>query len=274
MAEHSAGRNFKLTYGFNWPKHEPDPLARTAAQYVKQQVSLIVAFSNRAASAAKAATSSIPIIFLADEPVASGLVDSLKQPGGNLTGVTSPVSGLIARRSEIIRELVPAANAVVLVTDPTNKPTHDIEIREARAAAEAHELQLSIIAWTGEHDIEAELAALPRDRNAVLIFGGGHPFLVRPGTLPYLAMLYKLPAVHGIREAAEQGGPVSFGPRLADGGYLMGIHAARVLKGEKPADLPVQEMTRTEFVINLWGAKSLGLHIPKTLLACADEVIE
>jgi putative ABC transport system substrate-binding protein len=255
-------------------EYQADQMARYAAELIERQVAVILAFSDKSALAAKTVTSTIPIIFLADDPVATGLVDSLNRPGGNLTGAASPVSGLTAKRIEIVRELVPTTNFVVLVTDPTNKPAHDIEIREAQAAAEARGLQLSIIAWTGEHLLEPELAALPRDRKAVLVFGGGLPFLASHALLAYLAARYGFPAIHGVREAAEDGGLVSFGTRFADGGHLMGVYAARILKGDKPADLPVQEITKTELVINLWAAKSLGLQIPSTLLARADEVIE
>jgi putative ABC transport system substrate-binding protein len=253
---------------------QADQMAKYAAELVQRQVAVILAYSDKSALAAKTVTSTIPIIFLADDPVATGLVDSLNRPGGNLTGAASPVSGLTAKRIEIVRELVPTTNLVVLVTDPTNKPAHDIEIHEGQAAAKALGLQLLIIAWTGEHLVEPELAALPRDRKAVLVFGGGLPFLASHGLLAYLAARYGFPAIHGVREAAEDGGLVSFGTRYADGGHLMGVYAARILEGDKPADLPVQEITKTELVINLGAAKSLGVQIPSTLLARADEVIE
>jgi ABC-type uncharacterized transport system substrate-binding protein len=262
---------YKVDFG---RRYQADPLAENAAEFVKQQVALILAFSNRAALKAKAVTRTTPIIFLADDPVAAGLVDSLNRPGGNLTGADSLVSGLTTKRIEIARELVPTTNLVVLVTDPTNKPAHDIEIREAQAAANALGLQLSIIAWTGEHDFEPELAALPRDRKAVLVFGWGLPFRMSRAPLAYLAGRYGIPAISGDREEAEKGGVASFGTRLADGAHSMGVYAARVLKGDKPADLPVQQITKTELVINLWGAKALGLQIPSTLLARADEVIK
>jgi len=184
------------------------------------------------------------------------------------------VAGLIARRIEILLALVPTTDRVVLVTDPSHAPAHDIEIREAEAATKALGLQLSIIAWTGEHDIEVELAALPREGKAVLVFGGGLPFFLGGAHLAYLATRYGFPAIHGNREAVEEGGVISFGPRFADGGYLTGVYAARVLKGEKPAGLPVKQFTKTELVINLWAAKSVGLQIPSSLLARADEVIE
>ncbi len=224
--------------------------------------------------AAKTVTSATPIIFLADDAVAACLVDSPSRPGGNLTGAATLVSDSIVKRIENIHELVPTTNFVVLVTDPTNQPSHDIEVREAQAAARALALQLSIIAWTGEHDFEIELAALPRDRKTVLVFGGGLPFFVRRAHLAYLAGRYEIPAIHGYREAAEDGGLASFGARFGDGGYPMGVYAACVLKGDKPADLPVQQITGTELVINPLAAKSLGLRIPSTLLARADELIE
>jgi putative ABC transport system substrate-binding protein len=263
--------NYKVDFG---RRYQADPLAENAAEFVKQQVALILAFSNRAALTAKAVTNTTPIIFLADDPVAAGLVDRLNRPGGNLTGADSLVSGLTAKRIEIVRELVPTTDLVVLVTDPTNKPAHDIEIREAQAAVDVLGLQLSIIAWTGEHDFEPEFAALPRDRKAVLVFGWGLPFRMSRAPLAYLAERYGIPAISGDRQDAESGGVASFGTRLADGAHLMGVYAARVLKGDKPADLPVQQITKTELVINLWGAKALGFQVPSTLLARADEVIK
>lgn len=264
------GRNFKFESGHS--EYRADLLAMNAAELVQRKVALILACSNRAALAAKSITNTTPIIFLADDPVTAGLVDRLTRPGGNLTGVANPDSALIARRIEIARELFPAMNLVVLVTDPTNKPTHDIEIREAQTAAKALGLELSIIAWTGG-SFEIELAALPRDRKAVLVFGGGPPFFVHGAQLDYLARRYEIPAIHGSREAVEEGALVSFGARFADGGHLMGGYAARVLKGDKPADLPVRQITRTEMVINLWAAKSLRIKVCPTLLARADEVI-
>jgi putative ABC transport system substrate-binding protein len=271
------GRDFNLEssgWSGRWSEYQADEIASYAAELVKRRVALILAFSTKAALAAKTVTTTTPIIFLADDPMANGLVDSLNRPGGNLTGAASPVSGSIAKRIDIIRELVPATDLVVLVTDPTNKPAHDIEIREAQAAAKALGLQLSIITWAGGFSIESDLAGLPRDRKAVLVFGGGLPFFVWGAHLDYLAGRYQIPAIHGFREAAADGALASFGPRFADGGHLMGVYAARVLKGDKPADLPVQQITRTELVINRWKAKALGLRIPATLLARADEVIE
>jgi putative ABC transport system substrate-binding protein len=255
-------------------EYQADQLAKYAAKLVERQVALILAFSNRAAVAAKTVTGTTPIVFLADDPMAAGLVDCLMKPGGNLTGIANLDSKLTARRIKIARELVPAADLVVLVTDPTNQPAHGIEIREAQAAAKALHLELSIVAWTGEHSIEIELSALPRDRKAVLVFGGGLPFLVQDATLAYLAVRYGFPAIHGFRQAVEEGGLVSFGNRLADGWRQMGGSAARILRGDRPADLPVAKLTRTELVLNVWPAKSLGLCIPPTLLARADEVIE
>jgi ABC-type uncharacterized transport system substrate-binding protein len=274
LRENGISIKFEFSRRFPGSENQADQMARSAADLVERQVAVILAYSNKSALAAKTVTRTVPIIFLSDDAVANGLVDSLNRPGGNLTGAASPVSGLIAKRIEIIRELVPATNLVVLVSDPSSKPAHDIEVREAQAAAKALGLELLIILWTGEHLFEPELAALPRDRKAVLVFGGGLPFLVGDAVLAYLAERYGFPAIHGFREAAEQGGLVSYGTRFADCGHLMGVYAARILKGEKPADLPVQEFTRTELVINLWTAKSRGIQIPPTLLARADEVIE
>lgn len=269
-------KDFKFEYS-GWigkrSDYQADQMAKYSAGLVKREVALIAAFSTRTALAAKSVTNTTPIIFLADEPVAAGLADGLNRPGGNLTGVACPVSGSIAKRIEIIRELIPATNLIVLATDPTTEPAYGIEIREAQTAADALGLQLSIIAWTGEHDFELELAALPRDRKAALVFGGGLPF-IHGAQLDYLARHYGISAIHGFRETVEEGALASFGPRFADAGRLMGAYAARVLKGEKPADLPVQQLTKTELVINRWVAKSRGIYLCPALLARADEVLE
>ena len=271
------GRAFNVEYG-HWtgrrPDYQADQMAKCAADLVKRKIDLILAFSTRTALAAKTVAGDTPVIFLADEPVAAGLVDSLDRPAGNLTGAAYPVSGSIAKRIEIICELIPTTNYIVLVSDPANPPAHDIEIREAQTAANARGLQLSIVAWTGEHDFEIELAALPRDRKAALVFGNGLPFFVSGVQLDYLARRYEFPAILGCRDAVEQGALVSYGTRFDDGGHLMGVYAARILKGEKPGDLPVQQIKRTELVINRWVAKSRGIRIPAALLKRADEVIE
>lgn len=254
--------------------YQADQMAKYAAGLVKRQAAVIVAFSTRTALAAKAVTSTTPIVFLADEPVAAGLVDRLDRPGGNLTGAACPVSGLIAKRIEIICELIRTAKSILLVSDPANPPVHHIEIHEAQAAANARGLQLSIIPWTGEHDFEIELAAIPPDRNPALVSGNGLPFFAHGAQLDYLAMRYGLHSIHGSREAVEHGALASFGTRFADGGHLMGVYAAHILKGEKPGDLPVQQVTQTELLINRWTAKSRGIKIPSALLACADELID
>jgi putative ABC transport system substrate-binding protein len=181
---------------------------------------------------------------------------------------------LIGKRIQIARELVPTAKLVALVTDPTNPTAHEIEVREARATTKALGLELSITEWNGDRSIEPALSELPRDRKLVLVFGGGPPFRHRGYLLAHLAVSYELAAVHGNRTAVDDGGLASFGPRYADGAYLMGVLAARVLNGEQPSGLPVRRIARTELVINPFPAKSLGLQLPAALLARADEVIE
>jgi putative ABC transport system substrate-binding protein len=269
-----AGSDFRAEHsGWSARGYSAEHLAQYAAALVQRRVALIMAFSNQAALVAKTVTATTPIVFLADEAVVPGLVDRPARPAGNLTGAAILDAALVAQRIEIARELVPAASLVVLVTDPTNTPAHDVEVRAAQAATDAHGLALSIVRWSGEGGLEPALAELPRDRNAVLVFGGGLPFHGRSAHLAHLADYYRIPAIHGFRAAADEGGLVSFGARLADGGYLMGLQAARILKGDKPGELPVGRITRTELVINSWPAKSLGLAIPATLLARADEVI-
>ena len=268
------GKHFRFEQSRWAGSVQADQIADHAAELIKRHVALIFAFSSKAALAAKTVTTATPIIFLADDPVAIGLVNNPDQPGGNLAGADCFIPGVVSKRIEILRGLAPTANCVALVTDPTNAPAHEAEIREAQAAAQALGCRLSIIDWAGERSIDADIAALARDGKALLVFGEGMPFAVRRSLLSYLAARDKIPAIHAYRAAAEEGGLASFGARLADGGRQMGDCAGRVLAGDKPADLPVRHVTRTEFVINRWVAKSLGLQIPSALLACADEVIE
>jgi len=268
-------KHFRYAHSrWNGSEFQIDQIAKHAAEFVGRQVALIIAFSDKAALAAKSATDTTPIVFLANDPLAVGLVSNADRPGGNLTGSSHFNSGLIAKRIEIARELVPAANLVVLVSDPSNAPAHDIEMREAGSACEALGVELTTIAWTGERGIESELVTLPRERKAVMVFGDGLPFLVRPSYLAYMAKLYGFPAIHGDRWAAEDGGLASFGNRFGDGGYHMGVCVARVLRGERPGDMPVRQIAGRELVINRWVAKSRGMNIPATLLARADEVID
>ncbi len=269
------GRHYRFEYS-RWigAEFEVEQIARHAAEFVSRQVALIFAFSSKAALAAKAVTDTTPIVFLADDLLPIGLVDNPARPGGNLTGVACPVSGLTKKRIEIVRDLVPVAIRAVLVTDPSNAPVHDVEIREAQAAAGARGLELSIVDWTGERSIDADIAALANDGRTGLIFGTGVPFLVRYAILSYLAAREKFPAIHAYRAAVEDGGLISLGMRRSDGAYQMGLSAARILKGDMPADLPVRQVARSEFVINPGVARSLGLQISPALLACADEVIE
>ena len=196
------------------------------------------------------------------------------RPGGNLTGVACQVSGLTAKRIEIVRALAPAANLLAVVTDPTNAPAHEVEIREAQAAAATLGLQLSIIEWTGERSIDADIEALVHDGKTLLVAGTGVPFLVRYPILSYLAARDRVPAIHAYRTAVEDGGLASLGSRRSDGAHQMGRYAARVLKGDGPADLPVRQIISSELVLNLSTARSLGLEFPSALLACADDVIE
>jgi putative ABC transport system substrate-binding protein len=268
------GKHFKFERSGWRGESRMDQLARYAGELVRRQVAMILAFSNKAALAAKTVTSTTPIVFLADDPQAIGLVNNPDQPGGNLAGVDCLIPGLTRKRIEIVRQLAPAANCVALVTDPTNAPAHEVEIREAEAAATALGLQLSIVAWDGERSIDADIAALAHDGKTLLVFGEGIPFVASRALLSYLAARDKIPAIHAYRAAVEEGGLTSLGVRLADGGYQMGLCAARVLNGDKPANLPVRQIVRSELLLNLSTARSLGIQIPSAFLARADEVID
>lgn len=236
------GKHYRFEYS-RWIGAEfgVDQIARHAAEFVRRQAALTFAFSSKAALAAKAVTDTTPIVFLADDPLPIGLVDNPDRPGGNLTGVACPVSDLTRKRIEIVRDLVPAADRVAVVRDPTNAPVHDIEIREARAAADARGLQLSIIDWTGERSIDADIAAVANDGRTGLIFGIGVPFLVRYAILSYLAARARIPAIHAYRgRRGRRSGkprPAPVGWRLPNG-PLRRTHPERRKAGRSacPAD--------------------------------------
>ena len=275
LAEHGYILGIDYDLATTWSESQQDRLVANSTDLVRRGAAVILAVGNEAALAAKAATNSIPIIFLAAyDPIATGLVNSLNRPGGNLTGAASLATDLMGKKFEILHELAPTASSAVVLVNSTNKLLADTEIREAQIAAQALGLHLSIAKVATIADVGAALEAVPGDGAAILVIGAGPQLFAAGNHLAYLATRNKVPTIYGARQFAESGGLVSFGTRVADGWYLMGVYAARVLKGEKPADLPVQQITKTELVINLHAAKAIGLVVPPTLLGRADEVIE
>jgi putative tryptophan/tyrosine transport system substrate-binding protein len=245
-----------------------------AAELVADPVAVIVAFAPPAAVAAKAATGTIPIVFVTGaDPVELGLVSSLNRPGGNVTGVTFLVTALGAKRLELLRELVPSAKIVGLLVNPAN-PTSEFQTTDTQAAARALGIELVIRNARGESDIYSAFESLAQERVNAVIIGTDQLFTSRRDQLVALAARHALPAIYYLREFVEAGGLISYGASSTDAYRLTGGYVGRILKGEKPADLPVQQMVKFELAINASTAKALGLTVPDKLLALADEVIE
>ena len=267
------GRDFRAEY--RWAEFDPKQMAAQAADLVQRGASVIVTIAQSEALAAKGATRSIPVIFMTSaDPVEIGLVESLNRPGGNLTGFYGLGTGLIAKRLEILHELVPTANSIAYLSNPTDAATTEIETRELQVAARILGVKLIFLNARDEGALVEAYDTVARERTGALIVSATLLFFTRRNELAAFSASYKVPTIYAAREYAESGGLVSFGARGSDARYLSGVYAARILKGEKPSELPVQQITKTELVVNLQTAKELGLTVPPTLLARADEVIE
>ena len=235
---------------------------------------MIVATGTPAALAAKAATTAIPIVFdTAGDPITLGLVASLNRPGGNATGVSLLNSELVAKRLGLLHDLIPTAKIVGLLVNPKD-PRAEAQSKDMQEAAHAVGLQIHILNASTQDEIDTAFAGLVQLRADALMVGTGELFYRRPEQLAALAARHRMPAIYQLRLFAAAGGLMSYGASLTDAYHLAGIYTGRILKGEKPADLPVQQAVRFELVINLKTAKALGLKIPPKLLALADEVIE
>jgi putative ABC transport system substrate-binding protein len=266
------GENVAIEY--RWAENQIDQLPPLAADLVRRRVALIVAVAPPAALAAKAATTTIPIVFgVGDDPVKIGLVASLARPGGNLTGINFFSSELGAKRMELLREMVPAAACVAVLGDPTFPLTESL-VRDAETAAHAMGLQVKVLSASTSREINAAFANFARERPDVLFVGPSPFFISRRVQLTQLAARHAVPAIYSVRQYAEAGGLMSYGTSQTDAFRQMGVYAGRVLKGVKPADLPVIQSTKFELVINAETARMLDLTVPPTLLATADEVIE
>jgi ABC-type uncharacterized transport system substrate-binding protein len=267
------GQNLAIEY--RWAEGRIDRLPTLAADLVDRKVDLIAAFGGVvSARAAKNATSTIPIVFLiGTDPVADGLVVSFARPGGNLTGVTLLIEALYAKRLEMLCELVPQARVIALLVDPNGANAEGV-IRVMQEAAGARRLQLHIWQADSETQIGAAFATLAQ-RHVDALLVSASPFLdTRHDQLLALAARYAVPAIYPWREFVEAGGLISYGASLTDVNRQLGIYAGKILKGAKPADLPVQQPTTFELMVNLKTAKTLGLTVPQSLLAAADGVIE
>jgi putative ABC transport system substrate-binding protein len=266
------GQNVTIEY--RWAQNQYDRLPALAADLVRRQVTVIVASSNAAALAAKAATTTIPIVFeIGGNPVMIGLVAGLGRPGGNTTGVTFLGSELTAKQLEVLHETVPKTAVIGLLENPTN-PNADSVRRDVQAAADALGRKLVVAKAVVESDIDPAFTSLVQQRIGALLVRSDGLFNGRTEQLVALAARHALPAIYPVREFAVAGGLISYGANLRDALRQVGVYTGRILNGEKPSDLPVQQSTKVELVINLKTAKALGLDIPQTLLGRADEVIE
>jgi putative ABC transport system substrate-binding protein len=260
---------------YRWAEGEVDRLPALAAELVRRQVTVISATGGvSSALAAKAVTTTIPIVFIASEdPVKVGLVASLGRPGGNATGVNFFVAELGSKQLGLLHELVPAAVRIGLLVNP-RAPQTELATRDVAAAASAIGLQIAVVEASDSPEIEAAFRTLVRNRADALVVGPDPYFASRRLQLATLATRHAIPAVYNIREYAEAGGLMSYGTSQMEAYRQVGIYTGKILKGVKPADLPVVQSTKFELVINLPTARALGVEVPPTLLARADEVIE
>jgi putative ABC transport system substrate-binding protein len=268
------GRNVRIEY--RWAEDQNDRLPALAADLVQHQVAVIAATSTPAALAAKAATTTVPIVFeTAADPIQLGLVASLNRPGGNVTGVTQTNLEIAPKRLELLHELLPAARVMTLLVDPSNPAVAETTASQMLAAARTLGLELHVLNASTERDFDAVFTKISELRASGLVISAGTAiFVSRSGQLAALAAGHAVPSVSAGRAFVMAGGLMSYGGDIVDAYRLTGGYVGRILKGEKPADLPVQQATKIELRINLKAAKALGVTVPLTLLGRADEVIE
>ena len=267
------GKNVTIEY--RWAEGQYARLPTLAAELVSHQVAVIAATGGEPSPlAAKAATTTIPIVFtVGGDPVAAGLVSSLSRPGGNLTGTTIMALQMGPKRLELVRELVPKATVTAMLINP-NFPTSSAEARDVQSAARVLGLQMNVLDASTETQIEKAFATIAQQKVDTLIVGTDPFLLGQRDQLVRLAARHAIPTMYFLREFVEAGGLMSYGPNIANGYRQAGVYTGRVLKGEKPADLPIIQPTKFELVINLKTAKALGITVPQALLVAADEVIE
>ena len=265
-----------VTVEYHWLEGQYDRLPALAADLVRRQVAVIATpGTTQAALAAKAATATIPIVFgVGDDPVRLGLVASLARPGGNATGINFFVNEVTAKRLRLLHDLVPKAVRIAVLVNPGNAANAESTLREVQEAAPTIGLQIQILNATTIGEIDAAFATLARERPDALFVVGDGFFTSRRGQFATLTARDRIPAAYSRRDYVAAGGLMSYGTDLADAFRQVGVYTGRILKGAKPADLPVLQSTKFEFVINLQTARALGIEVPPGLLSIADEVIE
>jgi putative ABC transport system substrate-binding protein len=268
------GRNVAIE--FRWADGQPGRLPALAADLVRRQVAVIAAPGSAAAGlAAKAATTTIPVVFETGlDPIEAGLVKSLNRPDGNVTGITSLNADVAPKGLELLHELIPQAKKFSVLVNRDNAVIADIIMKGVEASSRAFGLELQVLDANTESDFDAVFAKLVQPRAGGLLIAPNPVFNTRAQQLAALALKYAVPTVHGVREFALAGGLMSYGGNIRESHRQAGIYTGRILKGEKPANLPVQQATKVELYINLKTAKALGVNIPNTLIGRADEVIE
>jgi putative ABC transport system substrate-binding protein len=267
------GRNVTIEY--RWAEEQNDRLPAMAADLVRRQVAVIAASSTPAVLAAKAATTTIPIVFeMGGDPVQLGLVPSLNRPGGNVTGVTQSNQEMAPKRLQLLHELLPATRVMALLVNPAYPTIAENDTKEVQAAARTLGLELHILNASTERDFDGVFAKLIQLRAGGLVIGGSAFLRSSSDQLAALTVRHAMPAIFFGREFAVAGGLLSYGTDILEAYRLAGIYTGRVLKGDKPAELPVQQATKVELYINLKTAKALGVNVPNTLIGRADGVIE
>ena len=272
-ASYVENQNVKIEY--RWAEGKIDRLPALVADLVHREATVIAATGTPAALAAKAATTTIPIVFeIGSDPVQLGLVASLNRPGGNVTGIAQLAIEVAPKRLELLHEMIPKARIIALLADPTDRAIFENTTRGAQSAARSLGLELHVLNVSTDHDLDAAFANLVQLRAGGVVISGGQFFNSRSKRLASVALQHAVPTISPYVDLAGAGGLMSYGTSITDAYRLAGIYTGRVLKGEKPADLPVQQATKVELIINLKTAKALGITVPSSLIGRADEVIE